>query len=209
MRWERYHKRFNGKNCVSCTHERKRFPWSDCVGCTYERKHLAGIDYVGSTYDRKWFPCIIVFFSSIVWITVFARSPVAHNLILPSVCAKRAYSWRFLGRVGRTPYRAHSLGDDSKCRRGKGLKIICIAPRCTSACIHYLAENCLSFPSAPCWVRHSYLSKRQQLTPYTCGSSRLFYGAVAEEWSAFGKWKLIRKRYYYVLKFIVTCYYGK
>ena len=28
-----------------------------------------------------------------------------------------------------------------------------------SACREYLAENRLSFPSAPCWVRHSYLSK--------------------------------------------------
>ena len=28
-----------------------------------------------------------------------------------------------------------------------------------SACKEYLAENCLSFPSAPRWVRHSYLSE--------------------------------------------------
>ena len=28
-----------------------------------------------------------------------------------------------------------------------------------SACREYLAENHLSFPSAPRWVRHSYLSK--------------------------------------------------
>ena len=28
-----------------------------------------------------------------------------------------------------------------------------------SACKEYLAENRLSFPSAPRWVRHSYLSK--------------------------------------------------
>ena len=28
-----------------------------------------------------------------------------------------------------------------------------------SACIEYLTENRLSFPSAPRWVRHSYLSK--------------------------------------------------
>ena len=28
-----------------------------------------------------------------------------------------------------------------------------------SACRQYLDENHLSFPSAPCWVRHSYLSK--------------------------------------------------
>ena len=41
-----------------------------------------------------------------------------------------------------------------------------------SVCRNYLAENRLSFPSAPCWVRHSYLSKGLQFTPYTCGSSR-------------------------------------
>ena len=28
-----------------------------------------------------------------------------------------------------------------------------------SACREYLTENCLSFPSTPRWVRHSYLSK--------------------------------------------------
>ena len=41
-----------------------------------------------------------------------------------------------------------------------------------SACREYLAENRLSFPSAPRWVRHSYLSKGLRLIPYTCGSSR-------------------------------------
>src|SRR6266511_6431705 len=40
-----------------------------------------------------------------------------------------------------------------------------------SACREYLAENHLSFPSAPRWVRHSYLSKGLRLIPYTCGSS--------------------------------------
>src|SRR3990170_4920592 len=30
------------------------------------------------------------------------------------------------------PYRPHSLGDSSKCRRGKGLKTVCLARRCTS-----------------------------------------------------------------------------
>ena len=49
------------------------------------------------------FACIIVFFSITIRITVFARSPVAHDLNLPSVCARRAYPRRFLGRVGRTP----------------------------------------------------------------------------------------------------------
>ena len=51
--------------------------------------------------------------------------------------------------------------------------------------------------------------KELQLIPYTCGSSRLFSGAVAGEWSAFGKWNSVRKHLYSVLKFIVTCYYGK
>ena len=51
--------------------------------------------------------------------------------------------------------------------------------------------------------------KELQLIPYTCGSSRLFSGAVAGEWSAFSKWNLVRKHLYSVLKFIVTCYYGK
>ena len=50
-----------------------------------------------------------------------------------------------------------------------------------SACREYLTENCLSFPYAPRWVRHSYLLKRLQLTPYSCRSSRLFSGVVASE----------------------------
>ena len=51
-----------------------------------------------------------------------------------------------------------------------------------SACREYLAENRLSFPSASRWVRHSYLSKRSTIDPYTCGSSTIpqepfhFYG---------------------------------
>ena len=38
-----------------------------------------------------------------------------------------------------------------------------------------LAENRLSFPSAPRWVRHSYLSKGLRLIPYTCGSPGSMY----------------------------------
>ena len=34
-----------------------------------------------------------------------------------------------------------------------------------SACRHFLAENRLSFSSAPRWVRHSYLSKRATIDP--------------------------------------------
>src|SRR6266566_3158464 len=44
-----------------------------------------------------------------------------------------------------------------------------------SACRKHLAENRLSFPSAPRWVRHSYLSKGLRLIPYTCGSSASYY----------------------------------
>ena len=40
-----------------------------------------------------------------------------------------------------------------------------------SACRKNLAENRLSFPSAPHCVWHSYLSKGLRLIPYTCGSS--------------------------------------
>ena len=102
------------------------------MGCTYERKRLAGTDCVGCTCVRKQFCHIIVFFSSIVRISVFERLPVAHDLILLSVCAKRAYPRRFLDRVGRSPYCPHSLGDGSKCHRGKGFKTVCIAPTHTS-----------------------------------------------------------------------------
>ena len=50
-----------------------------------------------------------------------------------------------------------------------------------SVCREYLTENHLSFPFAPRWVRHSYLPKGLRQIPYTCGSSRLFSGAVAGE----------------------------
>ena len=33
------------------------------------------------------------------------------------------------------------------------------------ACREYLTKNCLSFPSAPHWVRHSYLSKETTIDP--------------------------------------------
>ena len=63
-----------------------------------------------------------------------------------------------------------------------------------STCREYLAGNRLP---------------KHRSTPYTCESSRLFSGAVAGEWSAFGRWNLVRKNLYSVLKFTVTCYYGK
>ena len=41
--------------------------------------------------------------------------------------------------------------------------------------------------------------KELQLIPYTCGSSRLFSGAVVGEWSVFGKCNLVRNIY-------IVCY---
>ena len=78
------------------------------MGCTYERKCLAGTDRVGCTCDRKQFRPIIVFFSSTVRISIFERSPVAHDLILPNVCARRAYPRWFSGSCGKDPPIAHT-----------------------------------------------------------------------------------------------------
>ena len=44
--------------------------------------------------------------------------------------------------------------------------------------------------------------KDLQLIPYTGGTSRLFFGAIAGEWSAFGKWNSVRKHLYSVLKLL-------
>ena len=38
-----------------------------------------------------------------------------------------------------------------------------------NACREYLAENRLSFPSAPCWVRHSYYRKDYDRSPILVG----------------------------------------
>ena len=51
----------------------------------------------------------------------------------------------------------------------------------SSACREYLTKNCLSFPSAPHWVRHSYLSKSYDRSPTLVGHQDFFSGAVAWE----------------------------
>ena len=43
-----------------------------------------------------------------------------------------------------------------------------------SACREYLTENCLSFSSAPRWVRHSYLSKSYDRPLYLWVINTLF-----------------------------------
>ena len=45
------------------------------------------------------------------------------------------------------------------------LAIKLLATYSFSTCRHYLTENYLPFPSAPHWVRHSYLSKRATIDP--------------------------------------------
>ena len=52
----------------------------------------------------------------------FSVCCIAHDYILEGLWITVLYPRRFLGRVGRTPYRTHSLGYGSKCHRGKGLK---------------------------------------------------------------------------------------
>ena len=60
------------------------------------------------------------------------------------------------------------------------------------ACRHYLPKNRLSFPYAPRWVRHSYLSKGLRQIPYTCGLSHftifgpkgMHCGVVIRSWVA-------------------------
>ena len=89
-----------------------------------------------------------------------------------------------------------------------------VSPHYTITCYRYF--QCLQL--LPCWkplvisfcssLGSSLLSKGLRLIPYTCGSSRLFSGAVVGEWSASGKWNFVRKHSYSVLKFIVTCHYG-
>ena len=47
-----------------------------------------------------------------------------------------------------------------------------------STCREYLAENRLSFPSAPRWVRHSYLSKRLRWIPTLVGHQDSFLATL-------------------------------
>ena len=57
---------------------------------------------------------------------------IAHDYILEGLWITVPHPRRFLGHVGRTPYRTHSLGDSSEGRRGKGLKTVCLGPTRTS-----------------------------------------------------------------------------
>ena len=48
-----------------------------------------------------------------------------------------------------------------------------------SALREYLIENCLSFPSAPRWVRHSYLSKSYDRSPTLVGHQDSFLALLS------------------------------
>ena len=58
-----------------------------------------------------------------------------------------------------------------------------------STCRHHLAENHLSFPSAPRWVRHSYLSKRATIDPLYLWVIRLLIDLYffSDIWVLFGQ----------------------
>ena len=63
----------------------------------------------------------------------FSVCCITHEYILEGLWITDPYPRWFLGHVGRTPYRTHSLGDGPKCRRRKGLKTVCLGPTRTSA----------------------------------------------------------------------------
>ena len=102
------------------------------MGCAYERKRLAGTDVWDVLATGNNFEYIIVFFSSTIRITVFKRSSVTQDLILPSVCARRAYPRRFLGRVGRTPLLPTLTWRRFQRPSRKGVKTVRLGAHCTS-----------------------------------------------------------------------------
>ena len=57
------------------------------MGCAYERKRLAGLTVRDVLRPETISPYNCIFIC-IVRISVFDRSPVAHDLILPNVCAR-------------------------------------------------------------------------------------------------------------------------
>ena len=133
MQWQHYHKLFNEENCVWCTCEWKHFPWSNCVGCTYKWKHLARTDCVGCTCDRKWFRLYNCIFLALLYVFPYLSARRSHTTSFCRTCVPgRHIPDGFWVVWEGPPYRPHSLGDGSRCRRGKGLKTICLGPTRTS-----------------------------------------------------------------------------
>ena len=121
------------ENCLRYATLRKRFPWSDCVGCIYERKRLAVTDCVGCTYDRKWFRLYNCIFWALLYVFLYLSARRSHTTSFCRACVPRGHiPDGFWVVCEGPPYRTHSLGDGSKCRRGKGLKTVCLALTRTS-----------------------------------------------------------------------------
>ena len=97
---------------------------------TYLWKCFSGIHRVGCTYLRKCFSRITVWDVHTYgndW--VLMPHPIAHG---PACVPGGPIPDDFRVVWKGPPYRTHSLGDGSKCCRGKGLKTVCIAPTRTS-----------------------------------------------------------------------------
>ena len=129
------HTRHSLENCLRYATLCKHFPWSDCVGCIYERKRLVVTDCVGCTYDRKWFRLYNCFLA-LLYVFLYLSARRSHTTSFCRACVPGGHIPNGFWVVWEgPPYRPHSLGDGSECRRGKGLKTVCIAPRCTSVCL--------------------------------------------------------------------------
>ena len=93
------------------------------LGLTVCDIHTNGNVFLGSTvwdvrtYGNDW---------------VSMPRPIAHG---PSLGRRRAYPRRFLGRVGRTPLSPTLTWRRFQMPSRKGVKNVCLARRCTSACL--------------------------------------------------------------------------
>ena len=135
-------KRFPSRDCLGCTCKQKRFPWSNCVRCIYERKRLAVTDCVGCTCDRKWFRLYNCIFLALLYVFPYLSARRSHTTSFCRACVPGGHIPDGFWVVWEgPPYRPHSLGDGSKCRRGKRLKTVCLGAQCTSGCLVYIASD--------------------------------------------------------------------
>ena len=111
---------------------RKRFPCSDCVGCIYERKRLLVTDCVGVLTTGNDFACIIVFLA-LLYVLLYLSARRSHTTSFCRACVPGGHIPNGFWVVWEgPPYRPHSLGDNSECRRGKGLNPVCLGLTRTS-----------------------------------------------------------------------------
>jgi len=106
------------------------------LGFTVWDVHTYGNDFLGFTVwdvhsrenDLIGLPCGMYIPTETIGFRCLARSHMA-----PASVPGGPIPNNFWVVMGRIPYLPHSLGSDSKCRRGKGLKTVCIALMRTSA----------------------------------------------------------------------------